>query len=117
MKKYVRIVAIAMLAVMLCLSLVSCGKKLSGTYEAAVGGDALGYTATYEFSGSKVTVTKEASVFGAKKEYTFEGKYEIEDDTITFTFETEDDDIKSGSFAFAETEDGIKIGLVEYKKK
>jgi uncharacterized lipoprotein YehR (DUF1307 family) len=117
MKKYVKVLAFALVAVMLCVSLVSCGKKLLGDYEASVGGDLLGYTATYAFSGSKVTVTKEATVLGSKKEFTFEGKYEIKDDTITFTFETEDDDIKSGSFAFEETDKGIKIGLVEYEKK
>ena len=117
MKKSIKIVALALVAVMLCLTLVACGKKISGTYEAQIGGDVLGYTATYKFSGSKVEATKTVSVLGAKEATTFEGKYEIKDDEITFTFETSDDDIKSGTFAFAETEDGIKIGLVEYKKK
>lgn len=117
MKKSIKIVALALVAVMLCLSLVACGKKLSGTYEAQIGGDLLGYTASYKFSGSKVEVTKTATVLGQKKDTTFDGKYEIKDDEITFTFETSDDDIKSGTFTFEETEDGIKIGLVEYKKK
>ncbi len=117
MKKSIKILAIAMVAVMLCLTLAACGKTISGTYEAEIGGDALGYTATYEFSGSKVKATKTSSILGVKNSTEFEGKYEIKDDEITFTFETSDDDIKSGTFAFAETEDGIKIGLVEYKKK
>lgn len=117
MKRSIKIIAVALVAVMLCLTLAACGKTLSGTYEAQVGGDALGYTASYKFSGSKVEVTKTASVLGMKESTTFEGKYEIKDDEITFTFETSDDDIKSGTFAFEETENGIKIGLVEYKKK
>ena len=57
MKKSIRILAFAVVAVMLCLSLAACGKTLSGTYEAQVGGDVLGYTASYKFSGSKVEVT------------------------------------------------------------
>lgn len=117
MKRSIRIIAVALVAVMLCLTLVACGKKLSGTYEAEIGGDILGYTATYEFSGSKVTATKTASVLGAKESTTFEGTYEIKDDEITLDFDKDDDDIKGGTFAFEETEDGIKIGLVEYKKK
>ena len=54
MKKSIKIVALALVAVMLCLSLVACGKKLSGTYEAQIGGDLLGYTASYKFSGSNI---------------------------------------------------------------
>lgn len=117
MKKSIKIVALALVAVMLCLTLVACGKKLSGTYEAKIGGDVLGYTAEYTFKGSKVEVVKTVSVLGAKESTTIEGKYEIKDDEITLTFETSDDDIKSGTFSFAETEKGIKIGLVEYTKK
>ena len=116
MKKSIRILAVVMTVLMLCLTLASCGKKLSGTYKAELGGDLLGYEATYEFSGSKVEVTKEGTVLGVKNSVTIEGTYEIKDDKITFTFETEDKDIKSGTFAFEETEDGIKIGVVEYKK-
>lgn len=117
MKKSIKILAFALVAVMLCMSLVACGKKLSGTYEAKVGGDLLGYTATYDFSGSKVEITKKATVVGTSNSTTFEGKYEIKDDEITITLDSEDDDIKSGTFTFAETDDGIKIGIVEYKKK
>lgn len=117
MKRSIRILAVALVAVMLCLTLAACGKTISGTYEAEIGGTLLGYTATYKFSGSKVTATKTATVAGVKNSTEIEGKYEIKDDEITFTFEDSDDDIKSGTFAFEETEDGIKIGLVEYKKK
>ena len=122
MKKTLRIVAIAMVAVILCLSLASCGKKLSGKYEAEIGVSGLaGYTATYDFSGSKVEVTHKTSLLGSTKTTVLEGKYEItvnDDDTmeITITLEEENDDVKSGTYTFEEGEDYIKIGLVEYKK-
>ena len=122
MKKSIRIVSVVVLALMLCLSLTSCfGNKLSGKYEVEVGGDLSGYTATYEFSGSKVEVTKKTKLLGSTDTTVIEGTYEItgEDDDleITFTFEEEDEDIKSKSYTFEELENGnIKIGLVEYKK-
>ena len=117
MKKSIRIIAVALVAVMLCLSLVACGKKLSGTYSAEI----LGSGAEYEFKGSKVTVT--AEVLGFEKN--FEGKYEITDNdegetVIIFTFEDKDAEKYSGEFAFAEGKEGdtkyIKIGGVKYNK-
>ena len=105
MKKTLRIVAIAMVAVMLCLSLAACGKKLSGTYSAEV----LGSGAEYEFSGSKVTIT--VKLLGTEVG-SAEGKYYIDDDKITFEFESDDEDVDkySGTFDFEEGEDYIKIG-------
>ncbi len=112
MKKSIRIIAAALVAVILCLSLAACGKTLSGTYSAEI----LGSGATYEFKGSKVTITVKA--LGAELA-SVEGKYSIKDDKITFEFDSDDEDIKdySGTFDFEETDDGIKIGLVEYTKK
>lgn len=117
MKKSVRIIAIALVAVMLCLSLVSCGKKLSGTYSAIV----LGSGAEYEFKGSKVEITVKAVGIVVAE---VEGKYSIDDDKITFEFETEDskeaDEVKkySGTFDFEEKDNGdIKIGLITYEKQ
>ena len=112
MKKTVRILAVAMIATMLCLILASCGKTLSGKYSAEL----LGTGATYEFKGSKVTVT--AKVLGAEA-VTIEGTYKIKDDKITLTFDGDDEDAKkySGTLDFEEQEDGdIKIGISEYKK-
>ena len=48
----------AVLVVVMVLSLAACGKKLKGTYEAEIDAFVLKYTATYEFSGSKVEITK-----------------------------------------------------------
>ena len=112
MKKSIRIIAVALVAVMLCLSLVACGKKLSGTYSAEI----LGSGAEYEFKGSKVTVTYKAlGVVG----FEAEGTYKIKDDKITFTFESDDKDAKdyNGTFDFEEGDDYIKIGIIKYTKK
>jgi uncharacterized lipoprotein YehR (DUF1307 family) len=104
MKKTLRIVAVAMVAVMLCLSLASCGKKLSGTYE-----DELGIS-EYTFKGNKVEISIE--IFGAKT--TIEGTYSIKDDEITFEFDDDEEDAKefSGTFDFEEGDDYIKIGEI-----
>ncbi len=120
MKKSVKILAIAMVAVMLCLTLASCGKTLSGTYEPVVVkedsvldklagaiSEVTDTSVTYTFSGKKVTV--ETTVLG--KVETTEGEYKIKDDKITFTV-----DEKEESFTFEELDNGnIKIGAVEYK--
>jgi major membrane immunogen (membrane-anchored lipoprotein) len=112
----------AVLVVVMMLSLVACGKTLKGAYEAEIDLAILKYTATYEFSGSKVEITKKTTVLGNVNTATFEGKYEIiENDDgsmeITITLETEDDQIKSGTYTFAEGEDYIKIGGIQYNKK
>ena len=112
----------AVLVVVLMLSLVACGKTLKGAYEAEIDLAILKYTATYEFSGSKVEITKKTTVFGNVNTDTFEGKYEITENNdgsmeITITLETEDDQIKSGTYTFEEGEDYIKIAGIQYNKK
>ena len=112
----------AVLVVVMVLSLAACGKTLKGTYEAEIGGSLLGYTATYEFSGSKVEITKKATVLGTVNTTSLEGKYEITENDdgsmeITITLESEDDEIKSGTYTFEEGEDYIKIAGIQYNKK
>ena len=108
MKNIVRIAAVALVIVMLAATLASCG-GLSGTYETGL----LGQTVAYEFKGSKVTI--EVTVLG--KVETFEGKYSIKDDKITFTFEDADAEEYSGTETFEELDNGnVKIGGLEYKK-
>ena len=117
MKKSIRILAVVLVAVMLCMTLASCGKKLSGAYklDATVAGS--GVVTTYDFSGKKVTITMETKVLGSVTgTTTLEGTYSIDDDKITIDIEDGDDDSKSCTFDFEETENGIKIGLVEFKK-
>ena len=117
MKRSVKILALAMAALMLCLSLVACGKKLSGEYELDATILGTGAVTTYAFSGSKVTITLETKAGGiVTKTIELNGKYAIDGDKITFEFEGEDAKTYSGEFDFEETEKGIKIGIVEYKK-
>ena len=95
--------------VLLTMAFASCS-TISGTYEYELAGTG----ASYEFSGSKVTIT--AKVLGAEVG-SFDGKYSIKDDKITFTFEDEEAEEYSGTFDFEKGDDYIKIGLIEYKKK
>ena len=112
MKKSIRIMAVVMALLMVTLVFASCGKTIKGTYKAEVGlGGLAGYTATYEFSGKKVEITKTTTLRGSTNTSTMNGTYEItekDDGTmeITITLDSEDDDIKSGTFTF-EAKDGF----------
>lgn len=123
MKKSIRILALIMVLALGMVMLASCAKTISGTYEGEVDAVILKYTATYEFSGSKVTITKKTTtLLGTVDSVTFDGSYEIaenDDGTmeITFTLDNEDEQIKSGTYTFEEGEDYIKIGLFKYTKK
>lgn len=120
MKKSIRVIAVAMIAVILCMSFASCGlfaKKLNGEYVSDYG--ILGKT-TFEFKGKDVEVSYTTAL---GKKISQEGTYKIEDDTITFTFFEEDGDEDddapyAGSFEFKEDKDAgtITIGKIEYKK-
>ena len=96
---------------MLGTLLVACGKKLDGKYTLSVAGTG----ADYDFDGSKVTIT--VKVLG-QNVASAEGTYSIEDDKITFEFESEDEEVEkySGTFDFEEGEDYIKIGVLQYTK-
>ena len=123
MKRSVRILAVALALLMVTFVFASCGKTIKGTYEAEIDGGLLGkYTATYEFSGSKVTVTrKTTNILQQVETKTYNGTYEItenDDGTmeITFNLENGDDAIKSETLTFEQGEDFIKIGLFKYNK-
>jgi len=110
-KTFVRIAAVAVLVVMLACSLVACG-GLSGTYSAS----ALGLAgASYTFKGSNVTI--EVGALGFTTE--IEGKYSIDGDEITFTFDDDEEDASKyeGTFDFEKGDDYIKIGGVKYEKE
>ncbi len=111
MKNIIKVVAVAVAALMLCLSLVSCGTKLNGEYECDMG--VLGEY-TLEFKGSDVTLSVK-NILGKITDY--EGTYEINDDKITFTFEDDEAPLE-GSFEFDEDEDSgdIEIGELNFKK-
>ena len=125
-KTFVRIVALSLIAVMMVCALASCAKTISGTYEMKADAVVASYTATYTFSGKKVTAVKTTGIAGFEKTTELKGTYEITEDDdgelqITLKFETEDDDVKSGTFPFSEgEEDGvkyIKIAGIKYNKK
>ena len=123
MKKTVRILSVVLALLMITCALVSCGKTIKGAYSAEVDVLVLKYTATYEFSGKNVTVTRVVNpLIGEAQTFTIEGTYEIienDDDTmdIKFEFKTADDYIKSGTYDFEQGDDYIKIGLVKYNKQ
>ncbi len=117
MKKTVRILAVAMALLMVTLVFASCGNTLSGTYTK----QGLIANTTLEFSGKNVTIE-----IGSME---VKGTYKIEDDKITIELPDNEDDTKLeaaikgllnelvGTQSFEKTDDGIKIGGVEYKKK
>ena len=113
MKKSVRILAVVMAVLMVTLVLASCGKTLKGVYSAEIAGTGN----TLEFSGKKVTITYK--FLGKQVGDAVEGTYKIEDNKITITVESDNQDIGSlnGTFDFEEGEGYIKIGIIKYTKK
>ncbi len=119
-KNFVRAIAVVLMLAALCTVLASCGKTLSGKYTGELNLVVAKYTVSYEFSGSKVTVLKTGEILGQSKTSEIKGTYEITEaangNEITFTFETADDDVKSGTYSFEEGEDYIKIAGIQYNK-
>ncbi|MBQ8849364.1 MAG: hypothetical protein IJ011_03405 [Clostridia bacterium] len=121
MKKSIRIIAVAVAAIILCMSLASCGlfgKKLDGKYESDL---ALLGKYTLNFEGKEVTVSVK-NLLGQVDKY--EGTYEIDDDTISFEFLDDDGEEIEGApfsddtYAFEEDEDtgDITIGNWVFEK-
>ena len=110
-KAFVKVLALALALVTLTCFFASCGARLSGKYSAEVWGTGI----TYEFKGSKVFITLKIAGFSGDA---VEGKYEIKDDKITFTFESDDDDVKKydGTFDFEKGDGYIKIAGTKYEK-
>ncbi|MBR3878688.1 MAG: hypothetical protein IKJ24_01065 [Clostridia bacterium] len=116
-KSIIKVMAFTLLAVVVCMALVSCGKTLSGEYGAEMNLGIGQIEVIYSFKGSKVEATvKSTNILGQVESKTVEGKYEINENEITFTWDDEAEGVEGGTFTFEETENGIKIGLVEYKK-
>ena len=104
-----KIIALALVAVMLTLTLVSCG-GVSGTYSAELVGSGV----ELEFKGSKVIARfKLLGMYGDP----IEGTFKVKGDEITITFPDGDKDTQdlSGTHAFEKGDDYIKIGVVTYK--
>lgn len=102
-KSIAKILALVLVAVVVCMALVSCN-KLSGTYvheETAFG---VTVKSTYEFDGDEFKAS-----LGS---LSISGTYEIDGDKIIFTVEG-----VSTTESYEKTKDGIKIDGVEYVKK
>ncbi len=120
MKRSVKILALVMAALMICLALTACGKKLSGKYSA----DVLGTGTTMTFDGSNVKIAITVTLLGEVA--SVDAKYEIKDDKISFDIADEEEvsnDLAKRVISsleepvsFEEGEDYIKIAGVKYNK-
>lgn len=113
MKKFVRLIAMALIIATVGCLLASCGNSLSGTY--VIERD--GVKSTLVFKGNKMTSTTEYQ--GEKRTQDAEFKLETKDGkqviTITVTYEGES---ITNSSPFEKLPNGnIKIGENEYKKQ
>ena len=121
MKKSVRIMAAVMVVLMLCLSLASCGKTLSGKYSA----DILGTGTTMTFDGKDVKIAITVTLIGEVA--SVDATYKIKDDKISFDIADEEEVTNELAkkviatleepVSFEEGEDYIKIDGVKYEKK
>ena len=111
MKKFTKVIALVLVLSTLVCVFASCGKKLSGKYEAT----AFGTGTCLTFKGGKVSA--QFKLLGSYGD-AVEGKYQIKDGQITITFEGDDKDAKAleGTFDFEEGDNYIKIGLIKYTK-
>lgn len=130
MKKVLSTVIVCVLILGSLLSLASCGKTISGTYEGEVNLLVAKYTVTYAFSGKNVEITSTLS--SAVGSYTTEpvtATYEIKEDENgkkTITFDYGDAEAKDGmeeegvALSFDEGEENgvkyIKIAGIKYTK-
>ena len=117
MKKIISFLLVAVLAVGVMLSMVSCGGDIEdGTYKCDNG-------AVIEVDGNKIIMTAE--------DVTTEFKYEIDEETNTLTFkfhksnneqvtahyEGLDEEMQSTTVPFEVIEGGFKLAGNEYKKQ
>ena len=127
MKTMTRVVAVALLAVMMCAVLASCGNTISGKYEAEKEINMILFKTTvkysYEFKGKDVTLTTSWTTGSETTSKTQSGTYEINEDKITITWaqdvETSEDGdgtVKSGTYDFAKGDGYIVIGELKLNK-
>ena len=128
MKTMTRVVAVALVAVIMTMMLASCGNTLSGTYEAETEINLILVKTqikyTYEFKGKNVTLTTASTMGSTTTTKTQSGTYEINEDKITFTWaedvetgEDGDGTVKSGTYDFAKGDGYIVIGELKLSKK
>ena len=123
MKTMTRVVAVALVAVIMTMMLASCGNTINGTYSAETDLLIAKVKYTYEFKGKNVTVTTETTILKTTIVNTQKGTYEIEDDKITFTWtdegEKKDDAtiVEAGPFDFEKGDDFILIDKIKLNKQ
>ncbi len=130
MKTMTRVVAVALVAVVMCMMLASCGTTLNGKYSATYESDGFfgfgkgSYTTTYEFKGKNVVMIVEATVGGKTTQTTTNGTYVIEEDHIIFTWdknvetnENGDSVVSTNKYEFSKGDDFILIGDQKYTKE
>ena len=114
MKKNIRILIAVFVAVAICLTFASCQSKLSGEY---VGDMGIFGSVTYAFNGENIEISY-ITELGEKS--SVRGTYSIDGDLIMIWLDgmevNDDAKIFSGEYTFEKTDDGIKIGAIEYKK-
>ena len=119
MKRIISTILVCVLLLGCVMTLASCGKMLSGTYSAKTELFGQSVETSYTFKGNKVIAEVKATVLGNVETESKEGKYSIDGDEITFTFE-EDGEEKTETYTFEKGEDGdtkfIKIAGVQYNK-
>ncbi|MBQ9071493.1 MAG: hypothetical protein IJY23_09155 [Clostridia bacterium] len=114
MKRIISTLLVCVLLLGCVFTLASCGKMLSGKYEASISDE---NKTTYEFSMNKVTKTTSIGAFGFAKTTTTEGKYKITENDegklkITFTWEVDGaEESETFNFDKVETSDSEYIEL------
>ena len=116
-----KVLALALVAVMMLGCLAGCGKTISGSYEAKLEFLGPSWNVTYTFSGKKVEAVSKVTILGNVKNETSTGTYEITETAdgsleIAFDFEEETDLFKDSTYTFVQEESYIQIGDSQYSK-
>ena len=117
----IKLLAVALVALMLVATLVSCGKSLSGAYSSKIELLGQSWDVTYTFKGSKVEAVSKATLLGKVTTEESVGEYEIIENAdgsleIEIDFEDENSLFRDGTYTLDKGEDYIKIGGVQYNK-
>lgn len=121
-KTFVKILSLALIAVMMVCVFTGCAKKVpSGSYSAELEAMGQSWKVTYTFKGGKVEAENKITFLGKVNTETSTGTYEIKENDdgtmeITFDFEEETSAFKDGTVIYEEGEDFIKLAGVKYTK-
>lgn len=112
MKKFTRILCLALVAVTLVALLASCSGGIeNGTYKSP---ELLNSYTQYVFEGKNFTL--ESFTLGTKNDGAVTGTYQVNGDEITFTTEV-DGETKTTTQTFEQKDGAVVIGGVTYTKK